>query len=364
MKIILIDDEPIALNVLESMLSHYKEINIVGRYTNPMDALKEIETVNPDVIFIDIEMGKVSGLEAAEFFLEKINDLRIVFVTAYSEYAIDAFEINALDYLLKPVSEKRLDKTIKRLLRPNEQSTFNADKNMLRVQSFGGFALFDANGQPFYWRTRKTKELFAYLWFRSEHFVDRAVLMDAVFPDKNLKQSTALLHTTMYQLRNSLKKAGFPNPITYLNQGYRLDIPFVSDLKELKKLLKVRKPTADEMEGVLKIYKGEFMEEGYDWAILQQQNFKQAVFDSVMGFASFCVAKKEFGPLLKSCIELLYNIDPYDEKAAKLITIYFGAQNNKPELKFFYDRHAARLKDELGVDPPTDLTTLYAKYMS
>jgi two-component SAPR family response regulator len=363
MKIVLIDDEPIALEVLESMLSGYEGINIAGSYTDPLRALDDIEFLKPDVIFLDIEMGKVGGLEAAEHFLEKLSSLRIVFVTGYSEYAIHAFEMNALDYLLKPVSKNRLDKTIERLRKPDGENILTAAENLLDVHSFGGFVVLDSYGQPLRWRTRKTKELFAYLYFRSGQFTDKAVLMDAVFPDKNLKQGSALLHTTVYQLRNSLKSAGFPNPIAYLNQGYRLNIPLFSDLEELKKLLKAGELSASEMNNMLKIYKGDFMEEGYNWAVVMQQSLKQSVFETVINFASSNMGQKEFGSLIKSCLELLYEIDPYNEGAARLKIIYYGEQSSKEQLKLFYRDYALRLKNEMDIEPSADLKILYDLYM-
>src|SRR5699024_8035906 len=106
MRVIIIDDEPAALVVLSSLLSEYNDIQMVGNYTNPMDALNEIKIVKPDIVFLDIEMGEFNGLEIVDFFLQEA-PLEIVFVTAYSQYAVDAFEVNAMDYLLKPVQRRR-----------------------------------------------------------------------------------------------------------------------------------------------------------------------------------------------------------------------------------------------------------------
>ena len=115
MKTILIDDEPMALEVLANLLPAYEDLDIVGRYTNPLDALEKIKITEPDIIFLDIEMGNMNGLELAQVFMAELPKVEIVFVTAYSQYAVDAFELNAIDYLLKPIQEKRLIKAIERL---------------------------------------------------------------------------------------------------------------------------------------------------------------------------------------------------------------------------------------------------------
>ena len=113
MKAIIIDDERLARQELKNLLAAHKEIEVVAECANAEEAKEKIAAISPDVIFLDIQMPGKTGLE----LLEEISALpEVVFVTAYDEYAIRAFEINALDYLLKPVQPQRLAETIKKLL--------------------------------------------------------------------------------------------------------------------------------------------------------------------------------------------------------------------------------------------------------
>ncbi|MBL7890254.1 MAG: response regulator transcription factor [Bacteroidetes bacterium] len=113
MKAIIIDDERLARQELKNLLSAYSEIQIVGEANNAEAAVEQIKQLKPDVIFLDIQMPGKNGFE----LLEEISGVpEVVFVTAYDEYAIRAFEVNALDYLLKPVQPNRLGETIKKLL--------------------------------------------------------------------------------------------------------------------------------------------------------------------------------------------------------------------------------------------------------
>lgn len=113
MKAIIIDDERLARQELKNLLSAYGEIQIVGEANNAEAAVEQIKQLKPDVIFLDIQMPGKNGFE----LLEEISGVpEVVFVTAYDEYAIRAFEVNALDYLLKPVQPNRLGETIKKLL--------------------------------------------------------------------------------------------------------------------------------------------------------------------------------------------------------------------------------------------------------
>lgn len=124
MKAIIIDDERLARQELKNLLSAHKEIEVVAECANADEAKEKIASINPDVIFLDIQMPGKTGLE----LLEEISALpEVVFVTAYDEYAIRAFEINALDYLLKPVQPQRLAETIKKLL--NKESGEKKENN-------------------------------------------------------------------------------------------------------------------------------------------------------------------------------------------------------------------------------------------
>lgn len=113
-KVILIDDEKMALEELKYSLHEFSEIQIIGEYTDPLKALQEIFTKKPDLVMLDIEMPEINGFAIAEEIIAQHPGIQIVFVTAYDEYAIKAFETNAIDYVLKPVSKDRLGITIDR----------------------------------------------------------------------------------------------------------------------------------------------------------------------------------------------------------------------------------------------------------
>ncbi len=112
MKAIIIDDERLARQELKNLLSAHKEVEIIAECADANEALTKIKELKPDVIFCDINMPGKSGLELVE---EISGVVDVVFVTAYDEHAIKAFEVNAFDYLLKPVHPERLGETIKKL---------------------------------------------------------------------------------------------------------------------------------------------------------------------------------------------------------------------------------------------------------
>lgn len=110
-KVIIIDDEPLARMVVRDYLSSHADMQIVAECANGFEGLKAIGEHAPDLIFLDIQMPKISGMEMLELLDEPPG---VIFTTAFDEYAIKAFESNAIDYLLKPYSKERFDKSISR----------------------------------------------------------------------------------------------------------------------------------------------------------------------------------------------------------------------------------------------------------
>ncbi|MDH7603531.1 MAG: LytTR family transcriptional regulator DNA-binding domain-containing protein [Melioribacter sp.] len=112
-KTIIIDDEKLARDIIKTYLEKYDNIQIVAECSNGFEALKEINELKPDIIFLDIQMPKISGFE----MLELLEDPPIIiFTTAFDNYAIKAFEVSAVDYLLKPFSEERFDDALKKAM--------------------------------------------------------------------------------------------------------------------------------------------------------------------------------------------------------------------------------------------------------
>lgn len=114
MRALIVDDERLARKELNNLLKEHIEIEIVGEAVNADDAFEKVNELNPDLLFLDIQMPGKTGFELLEM-LEKVP--KVIFTTAYDEYALKAFEVNALDYLLKPINPERLSDSIKKLLK-------------------------------------------------------------------------------------------------------------------------------------------------------------------------------------------------------------------------------------------------------
>jgi len=141
MRALIVDDERLARKELINLLSQYENIEVVGEAINVEDAKDKISNLNPNVVFLDIQMPEKTGFD----LLEELDHVpNVIFTTAYDEYALKAFQVNALDYLLKPIEPERLTEALNRLQKklvddPKEEGTsanYSSKKLTLEDQVF------------------------------------------------------------------------------------------------------------------------------------------------------------------------------------------------------------------------------------
>lgn len=115
LKAYIVEDEPLARDELKYLLVRSKQVEIVGEADCIMDAVMDITKLKPDLVFLDIDLAEDNGMDLAKQLLSLDPPPALVFATAYDEYAMQAFELNALDYILKPFDEDRIDKTLDKI---------------------------------------------------------------------------------------------------------------------------------------------------------------------------------------------------------------------------------------------------------
>jgi len=131
-KCLIVDDEPIARDILESHLQKIDAITVVSTCKNAIEAFNEINANTIDLIFLDINMPEISGLS----FAKSINkNIKVIFTTAYREYAIDGFNLQAVDYLLKPISFERLLQAVNKYLGENSFNVSESSKEVINEKS-------------------------------------------------------------------------------------------------------------------------------------------------------------------------------------------------------------------------------------
>lgn len=130
-KVIIIDDEPLARSVVENYLKKFPDLEVAAVCQNGFEGLKAIESIGPDLVFLDVQMPKINGFEMLELLDEPP---AVIFTTAFDEYAIKAFETSAVDYLLKPFSEDRFQQAMQKWKQRNPEDTTEPIEKLQRIQ--------------------------------------------------------------------------------------------------------------------------------------------------------------------------------------------------------------------------------------
>lgn len=143
MRAIIIDDERLARTELRKLLQDFPEVEVVDEASNAEEGVQKIESHNPDLIFLDIQMPGKTGFEMLQ---ELDHAPTVIFTTAYDDYALKAFEVNALDYLLKPIEPKRLADAVEKI---KKAQTGNGEARPMGAPAFTGNSLLSENDQVF-----------------------------------------------------------------------------------------------------------------------------------------------------------------------------------------------------------------------
>ena len=264
-RIAAVDDEIHVLERVERMVAEFKDVELCGLFESSEQLLSYLKEDIIDVVFLDIEMPEVNGLELSTQIIDLNDNINIVFVTAFNQYAVEAFELYAIDYILKPLTSVRLGKTIDRLLK---------SKRVIRqyekpfIQCIGGFEVF-INREVLIWKNSKAKEVLAFLIQKGGIPVDWEKIADAVWPEYNSEKAQTNFHATTYLLRKRLAEAGISGILESGRGNYRIVTDQVAcDFYQLEAIIiknQVKRKEDLELIEHLRL-KGYMEASGYAWA--------------------------------------------------------------------------------------------------
>ena len=253
MRVLLVDDEELGLIRLKSGVEKAlpKETEIVS-YTNPVKAFKENADKNVDIAFLDIEMPVLNGITLAKKLKTANPKINIIFVTAYHEYALDAYRIHASGYVTKPVNEEKIKAEIDGLRYPVTIKT----TEKLQVKCFGNFEVF-INGKPLKFKYLKSKELFAYLIDR-EGAVANINEINAVLWEEDHK---SYCRNLIADIKKTLKSVNAEDVFIKHRNGCSIAVNKIDcDAYEYKK----------DNPDAIRAYRGEYMIQ-YPWAFFESE---------------------------------------------------------------------------------------------
>jgi len=368
LRTILVDDERLALRHLRHQLSNLEQVEIVGEYTDASDAEEAAGGLRPDVAFLDIEMPGMSGIVLAERLVRKVPELKIVFVTAYDEYAVKAFEMNAMDYVLKPVSRDRLRMTVERVataLAPAIGRGHRAAGGQLPVlHVLEKLELSDPEPVAIPWRTAKTKELFAYFVLHQDRYLSREALLDVLWPDLEQRRGFQLLSTTVYLLRRTISEHLPFVELETEDKGYRMKLrgvllDAVIWEQGIEGMMDASSGAIGDHLALIDMYRGDLLAEtGYMWAEGERQRLRNLWFRHAMSLAERMVGENLLSEALKLMVRIT-GLFPYAEDAHFLMMKVFRRTGDHDAVKQRYELLKQLCRDEYDAPPRDEITAWY-----
>ncbi|MBV7274513.1 response regulator [Clostridium sp. PL3] len=280
MNILIVDDEISTLEEIEFYVKKYKEFDCCVACKNSVEALEQAEKQPFDIVLLDIDMPVINGLELADRLLNIFPGMKVIFITAYNHYATEAFEVNAIDYVLKPIREERLFKALDRLVGKKVDDHKNKKGNYeIYIQTFGRLVV-KVGGEVVKWNRQKSSEIFAYLLENRDVPVHKEKLCDLLWPDLEPKKALANLQTTIYSIRKTFLAYNSQKiSIEYSGNSYMLIakntyIDAFEFEKEVQKAIDLQDATF--LECAIGLYKGEYLsEEGWIWAETKKEALRR-----------------------------------------------------------------------------------------
>lgn len=372
-RVILVDDEEPALQRLGRMIGQHTDLRIVGRFTKPSEALAAVDELQPDAAFLDIDMPGMSGLDLAVLLMERQPRMETVMVTAFNEFAVQAFEVNAIDYLLKPAGAEQLKRCEERLARrlgilgraaARREASVNSQARMVCLGGFESFA--PGRREPLRFATAKAEELFAFLLANRDADISKWTLCEQIWPGHDPDKAEQNLHSTVFRLKKTCLEAGFPLDIVSRRGHYRFSLPddCHCDLREFENVadecVRMTGNSASEARNAaIAAYKGQlFAGKPYPWAEALRQGLERRFAALAKRQAEDLEAGGEGSRAVDTLLKLT-NAVPYDEEGHEALLAMYLRTNNRPAFVLHYERVAKLFRDALGLEPGDSLRRLH-----
>lgn len=378
MDVVIIDDEPLLLNILKSKLQQMEQIRKIYTYTDPYDALNNIKQDNPEAIFLDVEIKPINGIDLAEVIKSKYPRIKIVFVTSCKDYAIEAFDLNAIDYLIRPVYTERLRETISRIcpdsvvkVKDNPEHTYELKEYPKMVCFFNSMRFLDQYRKeiPIQWRTRKTQELFALLVHHRGKKLRKDLIVEELWPNHKWQNGMSLLYNSIYYLRRTLKKINFnieikneKNTYTLIMNDVELDVQKWQD--KIDTLPELTRDTYLHHKEVIHMYKGDYLNEHeYHWSEMEKEHYRSIWLYHVRKVVDFLIEQEEFFEAI-NLYHYVQEVYPTGEESYFNLMKLYNKVNNKQAVETQYNMLRKVLQNEYQVEPNEKVQNWFKNWKS
>lgn len=379
-RILVVDDELPALEEMEDLLRDEPLAGEIYFQSLAQQALEWALEHEPDIVFVDIQMPGMNGLAFAEYLLDAKPFIEVVFVTAYHQYALQAFELSAVDYVLKPVKPERLRRTLQRIHRhrhyrpaysggetaaaelqenaePMESSKAEAEEQSVmsnqppsiaaRIYSLGRLQVESVQGHVLKWSTMKVEELFAYLLYKGSVSLDQ--IIEDVFPNSDLVKARTYVHTCVYKIRRALTDNHLQEHIhvSYSERMYKLVLIDVWHDRE-QFMNDAHEDAMSSIEYLAALYRGEWCT-GLDgmWISIHREELEERYVWLLEDLVNRLQEQGQNRKALSYARKLLL-IDGWNEEYASQVAALYMQNGEKTKARQFIQEYREKYAKELG----------------
>lgn len=365
MKAYIIDDEKLCIDDLAWMLSQYPDITVTGTFTDPLTAFSAMQKDRPDIVFLDIDMPRMHGLELTGKIQARYGAVMIVFVTAHAQYALEAFKAYPMDFLLKPVDD-RLQDTVAHLrrqyalLHPDEKA-----QTGLTLRCFGAFEVCSAT--TIHFATRRAKELLLYLISRRGASATPGEIVDALFDGVDDRNTRGNLYVTLSRLKTFLECLDPSKGLIRLSEDNALRLaPGICDYTDFMdfaaRTAVISMENAPEAEQMLNLCRGLFLEkENVEWALESSQDAELEYERISLGLGRVYAAAGRSLEAENALLRLL-NRNPLSAEGYEALLSLYMKEDNTLSFTMRYEEFVRMLRKEFRIKPPAVYQNYYTSF--
>lgn len=361
-KAIVADDEWYNLEEISELIEKTGLMTVEKKYQNPLKVIEDVEDICPQVAFIDIEMPEMDGITLAEKLLEKQPSMIIVFITAWDKYAIQAFDVNAFDYILKPIKIDRFNKTVQRIKNEIESKKVYS-KPAIKIKCFDRFET-SIGGIPVKWMRAKAEELFAYLLMNYGSYIHKDEIIEELWSGYAPDRALPILQTSVCKIRNIFSDVKHNIYIEYSGNSYCLYVKDAEcDYFEFKEALKQyilhNRNTYYYIERACNIFgRGFLSQQDYIWSIEKDEELRNKLVGALQEIVSDYLNIGDNAETIKF-LKYLAVLVPYDDEINYRLLKLLKSSGSNSEFIKQYEWLQKVLMNEYGTVPSEKIEKLY-----
>ncbi|MDF2934713.1 MAG: yehT 1 [Paenibacillaceae bacterium] len=371
--VVIVEDEKPILELMKVVVGRNPHCRIIGAFNNPLEALEKLPELQPDIAFLDVEMPKLSGLELAQRLNECCEGTRIVFTTAYKEYALEAFRVFAFDYILKPVMTSAIDRITTRLLKEAGRAGTEAAPPAESVpkafiRCLGSFEVRSPQNELVRWPTKKTEELYAYLLCWPNQDISKWKLVDLLWPEMSEERATHNLHNTVYRLKKLMKEQDIGMDVVKTGDGYLLKaLDTGYDLLEFLQGMpgpgKMEQTEPERLESLFALYRGTLLgHKDYMWKVQLEESCGKQYRAIGCSLAKRYLAEGDWDRAEQRLLTCL-SYYPLEEELNLLLMEVYAASGKRERVTRHYSLFETQYRREMGMEVPGEISRKVKMYM-